>query len=125
MSPANRKADQSFCEFQTGIGVAPHAYLDTQQLISHTKVSLVDTISSLQDYEGRVISVLEVHELLTKIHDILDNAVSKEVGNTTHILAHFFTSASRQHPELWASQLPFPHSLKVPSSEVCLYGHIN
>ena len=27
--------------------------------------------------------------LLTKIHDILDNAMSKQVGNMAHILAHF------------------------------------
>ena len=32
-----------------------------------------------------VIPVLEVHELLNKIHDILDSAVSKQAGNTAHI----------------------------------------
>ena len=44
-----------------------------------------------------------------------------------HILAHLFNSVSRQHCEVWASQFPFLHSLKVviPPSEACLYGHIN
>ena len=39
----------------------------------------------------------EGHELLLKVHDILDNAVSKRVGNSAHILAHMFNSASKQH----------------------------
>ena len=74
---ANWMTDQSLSEFQTGNGVAAHATLNTVQLISHTRVALVDTISCLQDSEGRVISVSEVCELLTKIHDIFDNAVPK------------------------------------------------
>ena len=69
----------------------------------------------------------EVLELPTKIHDILDNDVSKQVGNSAHILAHVFNSASRQHCEVWASQFPFLYSLKdvVPLSEAYLYGCIN
>ena len=69
----------------------------------------------------------EVHDLLLKVHDILDNAVSKQVGNSANILAHVFNSVSRQHHEVWASQFPFLCSLKdvIPPSEVCLYGHIN
>ena len=35
LNPANRKADQSLSEFQTGIGAAAHATLDMEQLISH------------------------------------------------------------------------------------------
>ena len=98
--------------FQTGIGVATHATLSMEQLISYMRVALVDTISSLQDSEGRDISVSEVCELLTKIHDILDMAVSKWVGNTAHTLSHVFNSAARQHYEVWASHFPFHHSLK-------------
>ena len=49
----------------------------------------VGTISSLPDYEGEVIPVLEVHELLIKIHDILDHAMSKQAGNSAHILVYF------------------------------------
>ena len=77
MPSANRKADQSLSDFHTGIGVATHATPDTEQLISHTGVTLVNTISYLQDSEGGVISVSEVCALLTIIHDIQDNAVSK------------------------------------------------
>ena len=69
----------------------------------------------------------EVCVLLLQIHVILDKAVSKQVGNSAHILAHLFKTVSRQHCEVWASQFPFLHSLKevIPPSEVCLYGHIN
>ena len=56
-----------------------------EQLISHIKVELVDAISSLQDTGGGVISVSKVCELLTMIHDFLDNAVSKWIGNTACI----------------------------------------
>ena len=68
-----------------------------------------------------------MHELLLRIHDILDKAVSKWVGNLACILAYLFNSVSRQHCEVWASQFPFLHSLRkvIPPSEVCLYGHIN
>ena len=69
----------------------------------------------------------EVYGLLLQIHSILDKAVSKQVGNSAHILAHLFISVSRQHREVWASQFPFLHNLKevISPSEACLYGHIN
>ena len=114
-------------DFQTGVGATAHANLDTEQLISHLQVVLVDTLSSLPKAEGDVIPVSEVHELILEIHGILDKAVSKQVGNSAHILAHLFNSVSRQHHEIWSSQFPFLHSLKevIPPSEACLYGHIN
>ena len=71
-----------------------------EQLISHTRIALVDTISSLHDSEGGVISVSEVCELCTKFNDILGNAVSQLVGNTAHILAHAINSPSGYHHEL-------------------------
>ena len=77
MTSANRKADQNLSDFQTGIGAAAHTTLDTEQLTSCLRVALVDTVSSLPDSEGVVISVSEVCQLLLKVHDILDNAVSK------------------------------------------------
>ena len=57
----------------------------------------------------------------------MDKAVSKQVGNSAHILGYLFNSVSRQHHEVWASQFPFLHSLKevIPPSEACLYGCIN
>ena len=127
LNSANRKVDQSLSDFQTGLGAAAHATLDTEQLISHLQVALVDTPSSLPEAEGDVIPVSEVRELLLWIHGILDKAVSKQVGNSACILAHLFNSVSWQHREVWASQFPFLHSLKevVPPSEACLYGHIN
>ena len=77
LNSANRKVDQSLSDFQTGVGAAAYATLDTEQLISHFRVALVDTLSLLPDTEGGVIPVSEVHELLHKVHDILDKAVSK------------------------------------------------
>ena len=127
MNSANRKADQSLSNFQTGVGATAHATLDTEQLISHLWVALVDTLSSLPEAEGDVTPVSEVYELLLRIHDILDRAVSKQVVNSAHILAHLFNSVSRQHHEIWASQFPFLHTFKkvISPSEACLYGCIN
>ena len=42
---ANRKADQSLSDFQTGVGATAHACFDMEQLISCLWVSLVDTLS--------------------------------------------------------------------------------
>ena len=50
---------------------------DTEQLICHLKIALVDTLSSLPDSERGVIPVSEVHELLHKVHDLLNTAVCK------------------------------------------------
>ena len=79
---ANRKADQSLSDFQTGFGAVAHATLDIEQLISYLQVALVDTLSSLPEAEGDVIPVSEVCELLLLIHDILDKVVSKWAGNS-------------------------------------------
>ena len=95
VNPANRKADRRLPEFLTDIGTGDHATLNTEQLISHIRVAVVDTISPLQDSEAGVISVSEECELTTKIHDILDNAVSKWIDNTAHILAYVFNSPFR------------------------------
>ena len=70
LNSANRKADQSLSDFQTGVGAAAHATLGMEQLISCLWVALVDTLSSLPEAEGGVIAVSEVHELLLRIHDI-------------------------------------------------------
>ena len=83
----------------------------------------VDIITSLQGSDWEVIQVSEVHELLTKIQDIMDNAVCKQAGNTPFL----FNSVSRQHYDVWALQFPFLYNFKntVPPSEASLYGHIN
>ena len=127
LNSANRKADQSLSDFQTGIGAAAHATLDIEQLISCPWVALADTLSSLPKAEGGVIPVSEVYELLLRIHDILDKAVSKQVGNSAHILTYLFNSVSMQCCEVWASQFPFLHNPGevIPPSEACLYGHNN
>ena len=52
LTSANRKADQSLSDMQTGVGAAAHAPLDTEQLIYHLRVALLDTLSSLPNSEG-------------------------------------------------------------------------
>ena len=96
LNSANRKADQSLSDFQTGLGDAARATLDTEQFISCLRVALVDILSSLPNAEGQVIPISKVCELLLKVHDFLDKAVSKQVGNSAHILAYLFNSVSWQ-----------------------------
>ena len=97
LNAASMKTDESLSNFQTGFGAAVHATLETEQLISLTRAVLVDTLASVQDSKGELIPVSGVHELLTKIHDNLDSALSQWIGNTAHILAHLFDYISRQH----------------------------
>ena len=127
MNPANKKTDQSLSDFQIGIGVATYAILDMEHLISHNRTDLMDTIISLQDCNGGVIPVAEVHKILTKIHDILDYAISRLIWNTAHILAFLLNSASWQHHEVWSSQYPFIYNFKdsIPPPEACVHVHIN
>ena len=110
LNPAKRKADQSLTVFQIGIDTATHAPLSTEKFISDTRVALVDTIYSVQDSEGGVICISEVCEILTKLKDILDNAMSKWVCNTAGTLAHNINSASRQHYEVGLHNSPSSQS---------------
>ena len=64
LNSANRKADESLSDFQTGVGAAAHATLEMDLLISYLRFALVDTLSLLPDAEGGVIHVSEVCELL-------------------------------------------------------------
>ena len=81
LNPANKRIDQSPSDFQTAISAAGHANLETEQLISHIRSALVDTIASPQGFDCGLIAGSEVHELLAKIHDLLDNAVYKQISN--------------------------------------------
>ena len=75
LNHSNKKVDQGLSDFQTGIGEAVHASLDREQLISHTRAVPVLAVISLQGSDGRVITSSNVQ--ITKIHDILDSAMSK------------------------------------------------
>ena len=86
LNAANKKTDKSQ-NFKTGISAAAHAILETEQLISHTRTAVIDTIYNVLR-KGEVIPISKIHELLTKVHDILDGAASKWVGDTAHILAY-------------------------------------
>ena len=79
LTSANRKADQSLSDLQTGVAAAALATLDTEQLISHLRVALDDTLSCLPHSEGGIIPVSEVCELLLKVHNILDNKLRTQL----------------------------------------------
>ena len=123
LNPANNRTDQSLSDFQTDIGVATHASLDTEQHISCTRAALLDTVASMMGSGGWIISVSEVHKPLITSHYILDSALPKQVGSEACILVFLFNSTSRQDCEVWTLQLPFLHNLRP--SEACLYGFIN
>ena len=59
LNPANEKTDQSLPDFQTCIGVVAHATLDIEQVISHARTALIDTIAFVQDSDWAVIPVVK------------------------------------------------------------------
>ena len=81
LNAAVKKIDCILSDVQADIDAAAHATLDTEQLISHTRTVVADTVASVQDSDKDVILVSKVHELLTKILDIVYNAVCKKAGN--------------------------------------------
>ena len=101
--------------------------LEKEQLTSHMRIVMVDAITSLQGYDGRVIPVPEVHDLPNKVYDILDNPVSKWVGKTVCILSSLFKFASRKSCEVWALHFTFLHAIEdtIPPREVYLCGYIS
>ena len=76
LNPASKRIVQSLSDFQTGIGTTAHAALETEQLTSPPRTALVDTFASLLGSDCAVIAGLQVHELLTKINDILTQCPS-------------------------------------------------
>ena len=100
LNPANKRIDQTPSDFQIITGTTSYATVDTEQLIFPGLLWLM--LLPLQGSNDGVIADSKVNELLTPILDILDNAVSEWVGNTTHILVYLLYSASREHNEVWA-----------------------
>ena len=96
-------------DIQSAIGTVFYVTLYTEQLISHTRTVLIDVIASLQ---GSSYSSFRSACITYKIDDILDNALSKQVPNTGHVLAYPFNSASRQCHEVWSSHFPFLYNCK-------------
>ena len=74
LNTANKRIEYRVFQTKSDTGAAAHVILDTKQLISCTR-----TVASLWDSDGGVITTSQLHELCTKIHDILDNALSKWV----------------------------------------------
>ena len=87
LNAAKMKKNQSLSDVQRCADVATHATLEAEELVSHTKTVIVDTITSLHGSDGQDILVSEVLDLVNKIHGIVDKAVSKWVGNIAHSLS--------------------------------------
>ena len=83
----NKKADQSPLNLPTSIGASSHSTLEMEKLMSHMKIAIMDVITILWDSDEEVVPDSEIHDLLCKIHDILDKAVSMHVYNAAQILA--------------------------------------
>ena len=79
LDPASKMTDPESCRLSLVCQLLP---LKIEQLISHTRTALVDSIDSLQGFHDGMIAASEVYELLSNIHDILDNVVSTQVGNS-------------------------------------------
>ena len=75
-------------DFQTGIGAAAHATLD-RGICLHTRTTFVDTVTYLQGSDKRTNYSFR-SAWIHRIHNILDNAVLKWVGNTVYIIAYPF-----------------------------------
>ena len=75
LTPGSKNIGQIFSDIQTGNCAGAHAALGTEQLSSYVRTALVDTIATIQGSDGGIIADLEVHELLTKIHDIMDGTL--------------------------------------------------
>ena len=125
LKPAN-KTNQILSDFQTSIDTAVHVTLGAEQLIPKKELHLLRYNCLPTEFWQRNYSSFR-SAWITKMHDTLENAVSKWVCNTTHILAYPFNPASRQHLEVWVFQFPFLHNVKdiVDHTEPCIYGHCN
>ena len=57
-------------DFLVVIGTAAHATLEMELPLSHMRTGIVDTIASLQGFDGKVNPVSKVHNLCMRIDDI-------------------------------------------------------
>ena len=96
MNPASKSSDQSLSDSPTGCSAVAHATVDTEQLISHSRAALVDTVASLLGSNDGMIAALKCMNYLLRLMTFWECAVSKQVGNLAHILAYLFKTASRQ-----------------------------
>ena len=46
----------------------------------------MDTIITLQGFDMEVAPVLQIHDLLGDMYDILEKGISQKVGNAAHVL---------------------------------------
>ena len=80
LTPANRKADQSLSGFQTSIGANAHATLDMEQLISHLRVALVDTIPLYLILRKELYLCLKCMNYLSRFMTFWTTLCPKELG---------------------------------------------
>ena len=97
-----------------------------QQQTCHTRTVIIVITNALKDSDEEVILVSDMHELLSKIYDILDKGLCKWVGNTVGILASFLIQLPGKSMEsgLYSSVL-FIVLRTLPPSDACPYDYIN
>ena len=127
LNVANKRTDQSYLDFWTGIGASAETTLEMEKLISNVRTAIVNTITSWQDSNKEVIPVLEVHDSPRIMTLCTRMSLNKLVIWLIFWLSFFLNSALRQHCEVCTLKFPFLNSIKdtALSSEACLYGHIN
>ena len=103
-------------DFQTGINEAADATLQTEQVISHTRTAIIDTITSFWSSDGEVTQAEKGMIYLTRFMTFW----------TTHILAFLFNSAANvMKSGLCSYFFITPLRNTVPHSVACLYYQIN
>ena len=85
MNLANKTIDHNLSNFRLELGWLLMQLWIKRCLFLKQELCLFMPITSLQISAREVIPISKVHELLTKIHDILDSDVCKWVGKAAHI----------------------------------------
>ena len=128
LNSANRKADQSLSDFQTGFGATALCY-SWHRATHLSPQGCPCWYSFLSTWcWGRCYTCVWSAWITSQgSWHFGQGCFQMSWKLMAFILAYLFNSVSRQHCEVWASQFPFLHSLRdvIPPSEACLYGHIN
>ena len=97
-----------------------------EQLISHVRYAIKDTITYSQISDREVIPVLEVPKLLGNLHDILNKNCLNGLGMQFIFLPFLFLYYLKAACEVWVSPFPFFNMIEdtVPPGEPCLYACI-
>ena len=104
MNTTNKKTNKSISDFQTGTDAAAHANFDVEQFSFHTRTLLVDSVASLQVLIQRSFQFQKYLNYLTvRLHDILENGVSKWLDSTLCCSAYLYNLLPDSVDTIWLS----------------------